>query len=98
MSLWNSDTGNLIQEVTLPHPTTDDPTFLHKFQIEDNHLVLLVRRHPGHFDSHYQLLIYELDQVLAGAKAIPRQISLDHHRSMELLVDKTSIMAAFLGC
>ena len=40
------------------------------------------------------ILIYEMDQVLAGDNPNPRKISLGNANFSKLLVDKTSITAA----
>ena len=70
--VWNSDTGNLVQEVTLPSPHfigtgNEHLTSLVNFEIERNHLVLFVRTYQSlQYCNHYDILIYELERVLAG--------------------------------
>ena len=100
VSLWNSDTGNLIQEETLPLPSfitvgEGNSAWLVEFKIEGNHLVLLVRE----FETGlFHILIYELSKVLAGEDTKPREFSiggwglLDNvNRYEKLLVNKTSV-------
>ena len=93
MSLWNSETGNLIQEETLPQPVSTQRLTLNKFQIEGNHLVLLL--YGGYEGDAEYVLIYELDKVLAGEEAMPRDFCLEHVERFsifsKLLVDKTSV-------
>ena len=98
MSLWNSDTGNLIQHSTLPNQITAGEgiaSFLHQFKIEGNHLVLLVAENEHRCLRRPSILIYELDQVMAGENARPRVIPISVERRFNrLLVDKTSITVA----
>ena len=99
VKLWNSETGNLIQEETL---RTGSLICLKKFKIEGNHLVLLGfkgwKRLAGEDTRDFHILIYELDQVLAGESAVPREFALgdiDLFDSFgKLLVDKTSVTVA----
>ena len=101
LSLWDSDTGILIQEETLPSFVSADAdaesTFLDQFKIEGNHLVLLVRESREYDENlyhHYRIVIYELDKVLAGEESEPRELSIGSDTFSKLLVDKTSITVA----
>ena len=100
VSLWNSDTGNLIQEEALPLPSfitvgEGNSAWLVEFKIEGNHLVLLVRES---LTGLFHILIYELSKVLAGEDTKPREFSIggwglldNGNRYEKLLVDKTSV-------
>ena len=100
VKLWNSETGNLIQEETLR--TGSLLGCLKKFKIEGNHLVLLGfkgwKRLAGEDTRDFHILIYELDQLLAGESTVPREFALgdiDLFDSFgKLLVDKTSVTVA----
>ena len=85
LSIWNSETGNLIQEETLP-PADSTNEGLRKFKVEGNHLVLLVENGNG---KH--IVIYELDKVLAGEYSEPRKISLGSLNVYFWLVEKTCV-------
>ena len=81
LSLWNSEAGNLIQEQNLPLPAfnPNGSIGMVDFEIEGNHLVLLVNDKWG-VDEHQQykdhILIDEMDKVLAGDNTKPRDIFL----------------------
>ena len=96
LSVWNSDTGNLIQHKPLSRPNFGPGwTELVMFKIEGNHLVMLVNERTNERSSHRHVLIYELDQVFAGENPTPRKISLGNVVMFhKLLVDKTSITVA----
>ena len=103
VSLWNSDTGNLIQEEALPLPSfitvgEGNSAWLVEFKIEGNHLVLLVRES---LTGLFHILIYELSKVLAGEDTKPREFSIggwgllnNGKRYGKLMVDKTSVTVA----
>ena len=98
MSLWNSETGNLIQQETLPAVSTNGGQ-LRSFKIEGNHLVLLLLLVGEQKYDDNRIVIYELDKVLAGVTSQPREISLGSLYGgfldqKKMLVDKTSVSVA----
>ena len=107
VSIWNFETGDLIEEEQLQQSECDelgDDEFIDadlvSLMIEGNHLVMLSIE--NYFsDHHYSLshiVIYELDKVLAGEYPAPRTIALGDvdpaDRFEFLMVDKTSISVA----
>ena len=96
VSLWNSSTGNPIQQVTLSRPHLGPRRVeLVMFKIEGNHLVLLVKERRNHPLKRRHVLIYDLDKVLSGENPTPRLVSLGNGvRFHKLLVDKTSLTVA----